>query len=51
MFRAFETKHLGQIKTVYPTAYTFRQEKNLRLAGAKTSEYQMTIEANLGIKS
>ena len=40
-------KNLGRIKTVYPTAYTFRQEKGLPCFGGKTSGYQLTLEAIL----
>ena len=45
--RNFELKHIGQIKTVYPTAYELRQEKGLPMFGGKTSDYQLTVEANL----
>ena len=40
-FRKFEKKHLAQIKTVYPTAFIFRQQSN-----AKKSGYQLTIDFN-----
>ncbi|KAK7505694.1 hypothetical protein BaRGS_00002965 [Batillaria attramentaria] len=43
----FEQGTLGQIKKVYPTAYTLRQEKNLPCFGNKTSGYQLTVEPNL----
>ena len=39
--------NLGQIKTVYPEAYNFRQEKGLPQFGSKASGYQLTIEANV----
>ncbi len=44
--RRFEESHLGKIKTVYPSAYTFRQEKNIPSfsATAKRSSYQLTVE-------
>ena len=35
---------LGQIKTVYPEAYSFRQEKGLPSFGQKVSGYQLTVE-------
>lgn len=44
--REFNHQHLASMKSIYPTAFTFRQEKNLHTAGSKTSEYQLTIEAN-----
>jgi len=44
---AFSQKHLGQIHTVYPTAYKFQQEKDLPMFGGKASGYQLTIEAIL----
>ena len=47
MNRNFEEKNLGQIKTVYPTALKFRQEKNLPSFGKKESGYQLTIEPDL----
>lgn len=45
--KGFELRHLGQFKTVYPTAYHFRQEKDLPCVGGKVSGYQLTVEANL----
>jgi len=45
--RAFSQKHLGQIHTVFPTAYKFQQEKDLPMFGGKTSSYQLTVEAIL----
>ncbi|KAK2914239.1 hypothetical protein Q8A67_002638 [Cirrhinus molitorella] len=46
MRKRFEESHLGQIKAVYPSAYTFRQEKNIPSfsATAKRSSYQLTVE-------
>ncbi|XP_043101565.1 DNA replication factor Cdt1 isoform X2 [Puntigrus tetrazona] len=46
MRKRFEESHLGQIKAVYPSAYTFRQEKNVPSfsATAKRSSYQLTVE-------
>ncbi|XP_077057654.1 DNA replication factor Cdt1 isoform X2 [Siphateles boraxobius] len=46
MHKRFEESHLGQIKEVYPSAYTFRQEKNIPSfsAGVKRSSYQLTVE-------
>ncbi|CAH1780280.1 unnamed protein product [Owenia fusiformis] len=45
--KTFEKKHVGQVKTVYPEAYVYRQERGLQYAGKKTSEYQLTIEPKL----
>ena len=42
--RNFEQKNVGQIKTVYPEAYTFRQEKGLPAFGGKSHDYQLTVE-------
>ncbi|KAF4110687.1 DNA replication factor Cdt1 [Onychostoma macrolepis] len=46
MHKRFEESHLGQINAVYPSAYTFRQEKNIPSfsATAKRSSYQLTVE-------
>ena len=46
-YRTYELKVLGQIKTVYPKAYIFQQEKCLSSYGNKTSSYELTIEADL----
>ncbi|XP_005104215.2 DNA replication factor Cdt1 [Aplysia californica] len=46
----FEQKTAGQIKTITPEAYTFRQEKNVPAFGKKVSGYQLTVEPNLGNK-
>lgn len=35
---------MGQIKTVYPTSYKLRQEKNIPSFGMKKSDYQLTLE-------
>ena len=48
MIRDFKEHHLGQIKTVYPSAYTFRQETGLPIAGGNRHTSQLTVEANLG---
>lgn len=44
--RRFEERNVGQIKTVYPTSYRFRQERNIPTFkdGIKRSDYQLTIE-------
>lgn len=46
MRKQFEERNVGQIKTVYPTAYRFRQEKNVPTFknGAKKTDYQLTVE-------
>ena len=44
IFRNFEEKNVGQIKTVYPSAYSYRQEKGLPAFGNKVSGYQLTVE-------
>uniref|UniRef100_W5U6N2 DNA replication factor Cdt1 n=1 Tax=Ictalurus punctatus TaxID=7998 RepID=W5U6N2_ICTPU len=46
MHKRFEESHVGQIKTVYPSAYTLRQEKNIPTFSAtvKKSTYQLTVE-------
>ena len=44
-YRNFEEKTVGQIKTVYPTAYTYRQQKGLRFGNGKT--YELTVEPDL----
>ncbi|KAI7814296.1 DNA replication factor Cdt1 [Triplophysa rosa] len=46
MHKRFEESHLGQIKAVYPSAYIFRQEKNIPCfsATAKKSAHQLTVE-------
>lgn len=44
--RRFEERNVGQIRTVYPTSYRFRQERNIPTFkdGVKRSDYQLTIE-------
>lgn len=44
--RRFEERNVGQIRTVYPTSYRFRQERNIPTFkdGIKRSDYQLTIE-------
>ncbi|XP_053548905.1 DNA replication factor Cdt1 [Bombina bombina] len=46
MRKQFEERNVGQIKTVYPTAYRFRQEKNIPTFkdGVKKTDYQLTVE-------
>ncbi|XP_068117663.1 DNA replication factor Cdt1 [Hyperolius riggenbachi] len=46
MRKQFEERNVGQIKTVYPTAYKFRQENNIPTFkdGVKKSDYQLTME-------
>ncbi|XP_056147609.1 DNA replication factor Cdt1 [Lampris incognitus] len=46
MRKRFEESHLGQIKTVFPDAYTFRQEKNIPnfSCNIKKGSYQLTLD-------
>ncbi|XP_045546307.1 DNA replication factor Cdt1-like [Salmo salar] len=46
MHKRFEETHVGQIKTVYPTAYHFRQERNIPTFSVtvKKTSYQLTVE-------
>ncbi|XP_070254169.1 DNA replication factor Cdt1 [Myotis yumanensis] len=46
MRKRFEERNVGQIKTVYPTSYRFRQERNIPTFkdNVKRSDYQLTIE-------
>ncbi|NP_001081738.1 DNA replication factor Cdt1 [Xenopus laevis] len=46
MRKQFEQRNVGQIKTVYPNAYKYRQEKNIPTFkdGVKKTDYQLTIE-------
>ncbi|XP_054444807.1 DNA replication factor Cdt1 isoform X2 [Pteronotus mesoamericanus] len=46
MRKRFEERNVGQIKTVYPTSYRFRQERNVPTFkdDIKRSDYQLTIE-------
>ncbi|XP_029464482.1 DNA replication factor Cdt1 [Rhinatrema bivittatum] len=50
MRKPFQERHVGQIKAVYPTAYRFRQEKNIPTFrdDMKKSDYQLTIEPLVG---
>lgn len=44
--RRFEEGHVAQIKTVFPEAYTFRQEKNVPpfSNSFKKGSFQLTVE-------
>ncbi|XP_003800877.1 DNA replication factor Cdt1 [Otolemur garnettii] len=44
--KRFEEHNVGQIKTVYPASYCFRQERNIPTFkdGVRRSDYQLTIE-------
>ncbi|KAG5269961.1 hypothetical protein AALO_G00187080 [Alosa alosa] len=46
MHKRFEESHVGQIKTVYPIAYKYRQERNIPTFSStvKKSSYQLTME-------
>ncbi|KAF7687909.1 DNA replication factor Cdt1 [Silurus meridionalis] len=46
MHKRFEESHIGQIKTVFPSAYVLRQEKNIPTFSStlKKSTYQLTVE-------
>ncbi|MEQ2249007.1 hypothetical protein ILYODFUR_024946 [Ilyodon furcidens] len=46
MHKRFEESHVGQIKTVFPEAYTFKQEKNIPTFNRNISKgsYQLTLE-------
>ncbi|XP_074057283.1 DNA replication factor Cdt1 isoform X2 [Macrotis lagotis] len=46
MRKRFEERNVGQIKTVYPASYQFRQERNIPTFNdsVKRSDYQLTIE-------
>uniref|UniRef100_I3K5Z0 Chromatin licensing and DNA replication factor 1 n=1 Tax=Oreochromis niloticus TaxID=8128 RepID=I3K5Z0_ORENI len=46
MHKRFEESHLGQIKTVFPEAYTFRQEKHIQAfnSSIKRGSYQLTVD-------
>uniref|UniRef100_A0A8C2X9N8 Chromatin licensing and DNA replication factor 1 n=1 Tax=Cyclopterus lumpus TaxID=8103 RepID=A0A8C2X9N8_CYCLU len=43
MHKRFEESHLGQIKTVFPEAYAFRQEKNSARSNIHRNSVQFTI--------
>ncbi|XP_053188641.1 DNA replication factor Cdt1 [Scomber japonicus] len=49
MHKRFEESHVGQIKTVFAEAYTFRQEKNIPTfnSSIKRGSYQLTVEPNV----
>ncbi|XP_061601322.1 DNA replication factor Cdt1 [Cololabis saira] len=44
--RRFEENHVGQIKTVFPEAYTLKQEKNATMFSSTVpkNSYQLTVE-------
>ncbi|XP_059855658.1 DNA replication factor Cdt1 [Delphinus delphis] len=46
MHKRFEERNVGQIKTVYPGSYRFRQEHHIPTFkdGVRRSDYQLTIE-------
>lgn len=46
LFRTFELKDIAKIKTVFPDAFIFRQEKNIPgiYGREKYAEYQLTVE-------
>ncbi|XP_075694729.1 DNA replication factor Cdt1 [Rhinoderma darwinii] len=46
MRKQFEERNVGQIKTVYPKGYMFRQEKNIPTFkdGMKKTDYHLTVE-------
>ncbi|KAK7901460.1 hypothetical protein WMY93_018229 [Mugilogobius chulae] len=46
MHKRFEESHVGQIRTVFPEAYTLRQEKNIPTfnSSIKKGSYQLTVE-------
>ncbi|XP_014846580.1 PREDICTED: DNA replication factor Cdt1 isoform X2 [Poecilia mexicana] len=46
MHRRFEESHVGQIKTVFPAAFSFRQQKNIPTFNSNISRgsYQLTVE-------
>ncbi|KAM6922178.1 DNA replication factor Cdt1 [Lycodopsis pacificus] len=46
MHKRFEEGHVGQIKMVFPGAYTFRQEKNVPTfnGNIKRGRYQLTVD-------
>ncbi|CAL8254119.1 unnamed protein product [Lota lota] len=46
MHKHFEQSHLGQITTVFPGAYSFRQERNIPTfnSNIKKGSYQLTLE-------
>ncbi|CAN9500177.1 unnamed protein product [Ophioblennius macclurei] len=46
MHKRFEESHMGQIKCVFPEAYTFRQQKDVPTfnSSVKRGSYQLTVE-------
>ena len=51
LIRDFTEHHLGQIKTVYPEAYVFKQVSGLPIfgeVGHHISQLTVTVEANPG---
>ncbi|XP_017284207.1 DNA replication factor Cdt1 isoform X2 [Kryptolebias marmoratus] len=50
MHKRFEESHVCQIKTVFPEAYSFKQEKNILTFGSSVlkSSYQLTVEPLFG---
>ncbi|XP_054653672.1 DNA replication factor Cdt1 [Dunckerocampus dactyliophorus] len=46
MHKRFQEHHIGQMMTVFPEAYTFRQEKNIPTFNncVKKGSYQLTVE-------
>uniref|UniRef100_A0A1A7XDB4 Chromatin licensing and DNA replication factor 1 n=1 Tax=Iconisemion striatum TaxID=60296 RepID=A0A1A7XDB4_9TELE len=50
MRKRFEESHMGQIKTVFPEAYTFKQEKNIPTFSSSIpkASYQLTVEPLIG---
>ncbi|XP_077352074.1 DNA replication factor Cdt1 [Festucalex cinctus] len=45
MHRRFEEHHIGQMKTVFPEAYTFRQEKNIpTYNNCMKGSFELTVE-------
>uniref|UniRef100_A0A3Q3JQQ2 CDT1 Geminin-binding domain-containing protein n=1 Tax=Monopterus albus TaxID=43700 RepID=A0A3Q3JQQ2_MONAL len=53
MHKRFEESHVGQIKTVFPQAYMFRQEKNIPSfsSSIKKGSYQLTVEPGIHQKN
>lgn len=48
--RRFEESHVARIKTVFPEAYVFRQDRDVPpfSSGAQRGGYQLTVEPSLG---
>ncbi|CAL4067547.1 unnamed protein product, partial [Meganyctiphanes norvegica] len=52
MRKVFHEKYLGQIKTVFPMAYIFKQEKKKNCGGGvKDGSYQLTVAPNMDYKN